>query len=342
MTTDHGHGGTMRAVVQDRYGGPDVLRIATVDRPRIGDDQVLVEVHAAGVDRGVWHLMTGLPYVVRLAGYGVRRPKHPVPGLDVAGRVAAVGAAVTRFRPGDAVFGIADGSYAEYAAADEAKLALAPPSLTLAQAAAAPVSGITALQALTDVGRLRVGQRVLVLGASGGVGSHAVQLAVALGAEVTGVCSAAKAGMVRALGAARVIDYATDDPFDGTARHDLIIDAGGRNGIARLRRALTPRGTLVIVGGEGGGRVTGGAGRQLRALMLSPLVRQRLTTFVSAEHHTFIDRLAAHISSGAVVPVVDRRFGLEEVPDAMRRLEAGDTSGKSVIVVRDDEAPPAG
>ena len=228
--------------------------------------QVLVEVHAAGVDRGVAHLVTGTPYLIRLAGCGITKPKHPVPGADVAGRVVAVGDEVTRFRPGDEVFGIATGTCAEYAAADEHKLVHKPANITFEQAGVAAISGGTALQALTDVGRLEAGQRVLVVGASDGVGSYAVQLAKAFGGVVIGVASAAKVDMVRSIGADDVIDYTAQDYLDGTTRHDLIIDIGGPNSIPRLRRALTATGTLVLTGGEGGGRWTGGfLERRLRA-----------------------------------------------------------------------------
>ena len=314
---------TMRAMVQDRYGTAEVLELRTIDRPQITSTQVLIEVHAAGVDRGVAHLVTGTPYLIRLAGYGITKPKHPIPGADVAGRVVAVGDEVTRFRPGDEVLGIANGAYAEYAAADEHKLVHKPANITFQQAGVAAISGVTALQALTDVGRLEAGQRVLVVGASGGVGTYAVQLAKALGGVVTGVASTAKIDMVRSIGADDVIDYSTQDFLDGTTRYDLIIDIGGRNSIRRLRRALTPTGTLVLTGGEGGGRWTGGfLERQLRALVLSLVVGQRLKGFINKEHHTILERLADHLASGAVVPVIDRTVDLEHVPDAIRDLAA--------------------
>ena len=325
---------TMRAIVQYRYGSTEVLERAPVKRPGLGADEVLIEVAAAGLDRGVVHLMTGLPYLVRLAGYGFTKPKNPVLGSDVAGRVVAVGESVTRFTPGDEVFGIANGSYAEYASASETKLAHKPSSVTFEQAAVSAVSGITALQALTDVGRLEPGQRVLIIGASGGVGTFAVQLAKVLGGQVTAVAGTRNIEMVRSIGADRVIDYTREDFVDGSDRFDLILDIGGRNSLSRLRSVLTPAGVLVIVGGEGGNRLTGGVGRQLRAMMLSPFGKQRLTAFISTAQSSFIERLARYLESGAVVPVIGRRFDLEEAPEAIRQMDAGRISGKTVIAVR--------
>ncbi|MGI9644742.1 MAG: NAD(P)-dependent alcohol dehydrogenase [Ilumatobacteraceae bacterium] len=325
---------TMQAIVQDEYGSADVLRSEPIGRPTIDADQVLVEVHAAGIDRGVWHLVTGQPYLVRVAGYGLSKPKQRTPGLDVAGRVVAVGADVSRFAVGDEVFGIADGSFAEYAAADEDKLVHKPGNVSFEAAGAAAVSGITALQALTDVGGVEAGQHVLIVGASGGVGSFAVQLAKALGAHVTGVAGTQNLDLVRSLGADHVVDHRTEDFAATDRRYDLILDIGGRNSVRRLRSVLTPNGTLVIVGGEGGNKLTGGIGRQLRAVLLSPFVKQRLTMFISKEHHSFMDRLARYLASGEVVPSIGRRFELDEVPDAVREMEAGRLSGKSVIVVR--------
>ena len=333
-TTTNDRPATMRAVVQHAYGSVDDLELEIVDRPTIAADEVLIEVHAAGVDRGVWHLMTGTPYLIRIAGFGLTKPKQPIQGMDVAGRVVDLGADVTRFSLGDDVFGIASGSFAEYAVAKADKLALKPSTATFDQAAASAISGITALQALTDVGELEAGQDVLVIGASGGVGTFAVQLAKALGAHVTGVASTAKVDLVRSLGADHVIDYTVADPTDGSRRYDLIIDVGGRTPVRRLRRALTSRGTLVIVGGENGGRWTGGIGRQLRAMLLSPFTGQRLTTFISKEARSSIERLAAFIETGDVVPAVGQRFALENTADAIRGMEAGNTRGKSVIVVR--------
>ena len=324
----------MRAIVQREFGTTETLAVTDIERPRIESDEVLIEVYAAGVDRGVWHLMMGMPYLVRLAGFGFTKPKTPVPGLDVSGRVVAAGSAVTRFAVGDEVFGIASGAYAEYAAAKETKLAHKPAGVTFEEAAVSAISGITALQALTDVADVTAGQRVLVIGASGGVGTYALQLAKALGAEVTGVASGRKLELVRSLGADHVIDYTTTDYLDGRVTYDVIVDTGGLNPMRRLRRALTPTGTLVIVGGEGGNRITGGIGRQLRAVLLSPFTRQRLTMFISAEHYSHIERLARFMESGDVTPAVGARYGLDQVGEAIEDLHAGRASGKSVVVVR--------
>src|SRR5690242_12506831 len=256
---------TMRAIVQHRYGtGPEeVLKLDRIATPVIAANEVLVRVRAAGVDRGTWHLMAGQPYLMRLLGFGLRGPKDPVPGLDVAGTVVATGADVTRFRAGDEVFGIARGSFAEYAAARAGKLAHKPAGLSFEQAAAVAVSGLAALQGLR-AGRIHAGQKVLVIGASGGVGSYAVQLAKAFGAEVTGVCSTGKTDLVRSIGADHVIDYTRGDFADGRRHYDLILDIGGNSRLARLSPALPPTGTLVIAGGDG--KWTG-ISRQLRALM---------------------------------------------------------------------------
>jgi NADPH:quinone reductase-like Zn-dependent oxidoreductase len=334
VATTAEHTGTMRAVVQHAYGSAETLQLDDIARPTVAADEVLIEVHAAGVDRGVWHLMTGMPYLVRVMGYGLRRPAQPVPGADVAGRVVEVGADVERFTVGDEVFGIGDGSFAQLAVAKEHKLARKPASLTWEQAAVASISGITALQALTDVGKVEAGQRVLVIGASGGVGSYAVQIAKALGARVTGVASTAKLGLVRDLGADDVIDYTAGDYLDGSRRFDLIVDTGGRNPLRRLRRALTETGTLVIVGGEGGDRLTGGMARQIGATLWSPFVSQRLTMFISAEDHAHIDRLAELIERGEVTPAVGARYSLDDAPVAIADLAAGRAQAKSVIVVR--------
>ena len=323
----------MKAIVQDTYGSTDVLQFRVVDRPEIADDEVLVRVHAAGVDRGVWHLMTGLPYPIRLAGYGVRAPKNGVPGMDVAGQVEAVGKDVTRFQPGDEVFGIGKGAFAEYARAPENKLAPKPANLTFEQAAVVAISGLTALQGLRDHGRVQPGQKVLIIGASGGVGTYAVQLAKAFGAQVTGVCSTTKVDMVRSLGADHVIDYTRDDFADRGQRYDLILDIGGNSSLARLRRVLTPRGKLVIVGGETGGRWLGGTDRQIRALLLSPFVSQKMGTFISRENHEDMLVLKELIEAGKVTPAIDRTYPLTEAPQAIEYLQQGHARGKVLITV---------
>lgn len=333
MTETGAAASTMRAIVQDRYGAADVFVLAQVARPEIADNEVLVRVQAAGLDRGTWHMMAGRPYLLRLLGFGFRRPKNRVPGLDVAGTVIAVGSSVTRFSPGEEVFGISRGSFAEYAAVREDKLARKPANLTFDQAAVVPISAGTALQALTDVGGVEQGQRVLIIGASGGVGSYAVQLAKAFGAEVTGVCSTAKLDLVRSLGADHVVDYTRQDFAGGTSRYDLVLDIGGNSTLSRLRSALTPTGTLVIVGGEEGGRWTGGFGRSLRAPLLSLFVPQRLTMLASKERAGDLERLSPLIEAGKVVPSIDRTYPLDRVAEAMRHLEAGEVRGKVAITI---------
>ena len=325
---------TMQAIVQDEYGEADeVLRLEEIDKPEIGDDEVLVRVHAAGVDRGAWHLMTGLPYPVRIAGYGLRVPKNGVRGLDLAGCVEALGKDVTTLEPGDEVFGIGDGSFAEYARAREDKLAPKPESLSFEQAAAVPVSALTALQGLRDHGRVERGQKVLVIGASGGVGTFAVQIAKAFGAEVTGVCGTTKVDLVRSIGADHVFDYTRDDIADGGQLY-VILDTGGNRSLSALRRALTPRGTLVIVGAETGGRWHGGTDRQLWALMLSPFVGQKSGTFIASENNEDLMALTELIESGQVTPAIDRTYPLSEAPAAIRYMAEGRARGKVVITSR--------
>lgn len=323
----------MKAIVQGTYGSADVLEFRDIDKPEIADDEVLVRVYAAGVDRGVWHQMTGLPYPIRLAGYGLRAPKTQTPGMDVAGVVEAVGKDVTKFQPGDEVFGIGAGSFAEYARANQDKLLPKPANLTFEQAAAVAVSGLTALQGLRDQGRVEPGQQVLIIGASGGVGTFAVQLAKAFGAEVTGVCSTTKVDLVRSLGADHVIDYTRDDFADGRQRYDVILDIGGNASLSRLRRALAPKGILVIAGGETDGRWLGGSDRQIRALMLSPFVGQKLGTFISSQNHQDLIVLKELIEAGKVTPAIDRAYPLSEVPMAIRYVEEGRARGKVVITV---------
>jgi NADPH:quinone reductase-like Zn-dependent oxidoreductase len=323
----------MKAIIHETYGSTDVLHLKDIDRPEIAGDEVLVRVRAAGVDRGTWHVMTGLPYPIRLAGYGLRAPKNPVLGMDLAGVVEAVGSGVSRFGPGDEVFGLGKGSYAEYAAAVERKLAPKPANLNFEQAAVIAASGLPALQGLRDHGKLRSGQSVLITGASGGVGTYAVQLAKAFGAQVSAVCSTAKMDMVRSIGADRVIDYTQEDFARDERRYDVILDLGGNASLSRLRRALAPKGTLVIGGGETGGRWLGGTDRQIRAILLSRFVGQKLGTFISRENHEDMIVLKELIEAGKVTPVVDRSYPLREVPEAIRYLEQGNARGKVVIAV---------
>jgi NADPH:quinone reductase-like Zn-dependent oxidoreductase len=323
----------VKAIVQDWFGPADGLELRDVETPEIGASEVLVRVHAAGVDRGVWHVMTGLPFPLRLAGYGFRAPKHGVPGTDLAGVVTAVGADVTRFAPGDEVFGTGVGTYAEYARAREDQLAAKPTSLSFEHAAALPVSGVTALQALRDRGAVQPGQHVLVIGASGGVGTFAVQLAKAFGAQVTGVSSTTKVDLVRSLGADHVVDYSRDDFAATGTRYDLILDIGGNTSLSRLRRALTPKGTLVIVGGETSGKWLGGTDRQVRAMVLSMFVSQKLGTFIAAVKHEDLLVLAQLAEAGQLTPAVDRTFALAEAPKAIRHVEEGHARGKVVVTI---------
>jgi NADPH:quinone reductase-like Zn-dependent oxidoreductase len=322
----------VRAIVQDRYGSADVLQLQEVAEPAIGDDEVLLRVRAASVHVGDWHVMTGQPYLMRVLGFGLRGPKARVRGMDAAGTVEAVGKNVTRFRPGDEVFGTCGGAFAEQAVAREATLAPKPANLTFEQAAAVPTSACVALRALR-VGGIAPGQRVLVIGASGGVGLFAVQIAKALGAEVTAVASAGKAELVRSVGADSVLDYARDEYAGRGDRYDLILDMAGTRSLSQLRRALTPRGTLVPVGGETGGRWIGGVGRSLRALALSPFVSQTLRPIVALANAADLRFLAELIEAGKLRPVVDRTYPLGGVPDAIRRLHGGAARGKLVIAV---------
>jgi NADPH:quinone reductase-like Zn-dependent oxidoreductase len=329
----------MKAIVQDAYGPTDALELRDIDPPRIAEDDdkaatdVIVRVHASGLERGVWHVMTGLPYPVRLAGYGLRAPKTPVPGRELAGVVEAVGSAVTRFKVGDEVFGLGQGAFAEVARAREDLLALKPASLTFVQAAAVGISAMTALQAVRDHGRVAAGQHVLVIGASGGVGTFAVQLAKAFGAEVTGVCSGTKVDLVRELGADHVVDYSREDVTAGDQRYDLVLDTGGNTPLSRLRRVLTPQGTLVIVGGETGGRWLGGADRQVRAMIVSPFVSQQLRSFICRENHEDLLVLSELVEAGKVTPVIDRTYALSETSKAIDYLTEGHARGKVVVTV---------
>jgi NADPH:quinone reductase-like Zn-dependent oxidoreductase len=320
-------------MTQDVYGSADVLALDDIDMPVVGDDEVLIRVHAAGVGPEVWHLMTGLPYLIRVSGTGLRKPKARVVGRDVAGTVEAVGPEVTQFQPGDEVFGTCDGAFAEYACTRADRVAPKPANLTFEQAASVPVSGCTALHAVRDAGGIKAGETVLVIGASGGVGTFAVQLAKAFGAHVTGVCSTAKADLVRSIGADHVIDYTREDFADGAQRYDLIVDTAGRRSLSHLRRALAPRGTLVLVGGEGGGRWTGGFERSLRALIVSPFGRQTLRALISSEPQEDLLVLTDLIEAGKVTPVVTRTYPLNEASQALGDADEGHGRGKAVITV---------
>jgi NADPH:quinone reductase-like Zn-dependent oxidoreductase len=345
MTTDqhnrtaeatHGPAGvkTMKAIVQDKYGeADDVLRLEEIVKPEIGEDELLVRVHAAGLHIGDWHVMTGLPYMLRIVGFGLRVPKARVRGMDVAGSVEAVGRNVTRFQLGDEVFGIGDGSFAEYVCAREDKLAPKPAKLDFQQSAAVPTSAFGALQGLRGKGGIQPGQQVLIIGASGGVGMFAVQMARSFGAEVTGVCSTRKLDMVRSIGADHVIDYTQEDFTRSGQRYDLMLDMGGHRSLSDLRRALRPKGTLVIVGGEGGGRFLGGTDRWIRALVLSPFVSQRLGPLASTENKEDLMTAKELIDAGELTPVIDRTYPLSEVPAAFRYMEEGHGRGKVVITV---------
>ena len=323
----------MKAIVQDRYGSADVLELAAVDQPAPEDDELLVRVHAAGVDAGAWHLMTGLPYLIRLAGYGLRKPRQRIRGRELAGRVEAVGRDVTRFRPGDEVYGIGEGAFAEFARVPQKRAAPKPVNLGFEQAAAVPISAITALQGLRDKGRLQPGQRVMVIGAAGGVGSFAVQLAKAFGAHVTGVVSTTKTDLARSIGADEVVDYTREDATDGRRRYDLVLDTAGNRPLSSLRRALTPRGTLVIIGGEAEGRWLGGTERLLRAGLLSPFVGQRLLGFVAGEGADDLRALTDLIEAGKVAPVIDRIYPLDQAPEALRYWAEGHARGKVVVTI---------
>jgi NADPH:quinone reductase-like Zn-dependent oxidoreductase len=325
----------MKAIVQDRYGEADVLRLEDIDTPRAGSGQVLLSVQAASLFAGDWHYMAGMPLAFRPAS-GLTKPKIRVRGRDVAGRVEAVGPGVTQFQVGEAAYGICDGAFAEYATAGVDKLAPKPATLTFEEAATVPITGTTALQAVRNHGNVQAGQSVLVIGAAGGVGSFAVQIAKASGAIVTGVCSTAQIDAVRSIGADAVIDYTREDFAESDARYDLILDTGGNRKLSAMRRALAPRGTLVIVGGEGGkGKILGGFGRgTFRAPMLSLFTGQKMKGFVTKENAADLVILKDFIEAGKVTPLIDRSFSLGDVPDAMRYLVEGRSRrGKIVITI---------
>jgi NADPH:quinone reductase-like Zn-dependent oxidoreductase len=325
----------MKAIAQNRYGDADVLTLRDIDPPKPGAGEVLVQVKAAGADPGVWHTMTGVPYLMRVIGFGFRRPKVPVRGLALAGIVQSAGPGVTRFTQGDEVFGTCrSGSFAEYATAREDRLAPKPQKLTFEQAAALPVSAVTALQAVRDQAGVKAGQRVLITGAGGGIGTFAVQLAKARGAHVTAVCGPAKADLVRSIGADEVIDYTREEIDAGGARYDVIIDTAGSRPLAVLRRALAPRGTLVLAGGDRYDRpVVTGMSRQLRATILSMFTGQRLSALLAKENAADLETLAQLAEDGAITPVIDRTYPLADAAEAIRQIAGGHATGKGVVTV---------
>jgi NADPH:quinone reductase-like Zn-dependent oxidoreductase len=321
----------MKAIVQDAYGSAEALQLEDIDRPAPGDGEVLVRVGAASLFIGDWHVMTGLPYVFRLVN-GFGKPKVRVRGQDLAGTVETVGAGVTEFATGDEIFGTCNGSFAEYATARQDKIAPKPSNLTFEQAAAVPITGTTALQAVRR-GGVRAEQKALVIGAAGGVGSFIVQIAKASGARVTGVCSTAQVDLVRSIGADEVIDYTRQDFTETGERYDVILETAGRHPVPQLRRALAPKGTLVIVGSEGGGKWFGGISRQMRAQLISPFVGQKMGTFVAKQNGEDLLTLKELIEAGKVTPVIGATFPLESVSDAVQHMEQGHARGKIVITI---------
>jgi len=320
----------MKAIIQDGYGPAERLRLGEIDKPGIGDGEVLIRVRAAAVSPGDWAITNGLPYIARPV-YGLPRPRTAVRGTDVAGVVEAVGTSVTRFAPGDAVFGWARGSFAEYAVGSEDTLTMKPARLTFEQAAALPESGQVALQALRDHGRVRPGHRVLINGASGGIGSLAVQIAKSLGAEVTGVTSTGNVELVRSLGADHVIDYTREDFTRSGERYDVILDNVANHSLSRLRGAVTPRGTLVPNGGSFQKRWIAGGGRVVHARLLSPFVKQALRPFLFSRRHEDLEALRDLVEAGTLTPVIDRVYPLSETPQAVRHVGTGHTRGKVAI-----------
>jgi NADPH:quinone reductase-like Zn-dependent oxidoreductase len=321
----------MKAIVQDEYGSADALRFEDVEAPVAGQGEVLLRVRAASAFIGDWHVMTGTPYAIRLVS-GLRSPKQRVRGQDVAGTVEALGEDVTGFLVGDEVFGVGVGTFAEYATARTDRLAPKPTNLSFEEAATVPTTGCTALQGLRDVGHVRSGQTVLVIGAAGGVGSFAVQIAKAFGAHVTGVSSTSKVELVRSIGADEVIDYTREDIVDGKRRFDVIFDTAGNREASYLRGALTPKGTLVLAGGEGGGRWLG-MGRVMRAKAVSPFVGQKMTNYLARPKADDLHVLKDLIEAGKLKPLIGATYPLSDVPDAMRELGMGHGRGKVVITV---------
>ena len=323
----------MKAIVQDRFGPPDVLQLADTDLPEAGADDVLVRVHAAALNPADWHILRGDPPVARLMGVGLTKPKARVAGVDAAGVVEAVGANVRRVRNGDEVLGFCRGAFAEYACAAADMVVPKPASLTFEQAAAVPIAATTALRGIRDVGEVNAGQRVLVNGAGGGVGTYAVQIAAALGAEVTGVCSTRNAGLVRSIGAAHVVDYTTEDFTDGRAQYNMILDNVSSLPLTRLRGALTPKGTLVLNGGGSPGHVFGPVAGILRAVVANAFVSQRLRPLPSRQNREELLAVTGLIEDGKLTPVVDRTYPLADTVEGLRHVEQGHARGKVVVTV---------
>jgi NADPH:quinone reductase-like Zn-dependent oxidoreductase len=324
----------MKAILQERFGPPEVLRLVDTGKPEPGPDDVLVRVHAAAINPADWHILRGDPYVARLMGIGLTKPKQPVAGTDAAGVVEAVGTNVHGLRPGDEVFGFVSGAFAEYACAAEAKVVPKPASLTFEQAAALPIAATTALRGIRDVGEVQAGQRVLVNGAGGGVGGFAVQIAAALGAEVTGVCSTGNVELVRSLGAAHVVDYTAEDFTVGSIRYDVILDNVSSLPLKRLRGVLTPKGVLVLNGGGSPGHVFGPIGVLLKAILLNMFVGQRLRPLPSKEKREELLDVIALVEDGKLTPVIDRTYTLVETAEGVRHVEQGHARGKAVVIVR--------
>ena len=321
----------IKAIVQDRYGSPDVLRLKDIDKPVPEDNEVLVRVRAAAVNIGNWHVLRGIPYAMRPA-VGLFKPKHEIPGLDLAGQVDAVGGSVKQFQPGDEVFGWCNGAFAEYACAEENNLLAKPSNLTLEQAAAVGDSAFTALDAVRDQGMVQPGQRVVINGASGGVGTFAVQIAKSFGADVTGVCSTKNVEMVRSIGANRVIDYTKEDFAQADQRYDVMLDLVGNRSLSDCMGTLSRQGTYVLVGVSDMDRWFGLA-RQIKALSLSPFVRQRVRVFIVRHNRADLAVLKELVEAGKVTPVIDRHYPLRDVPEALRYQGEGHSRGKIVITV---------
>lgn len=325
----------MKAAVYSSYGPPDVVQITDVAKPIPNDNELLIKVHAASVNPYDWHFMRGEPYFFRLR-LGLRKPKIQFFGADVAGRVETVGRNVTQFKPGDAVFGMATGAFAEFVCVAPSKLAAKPDAMTFEQAASVPIAGLTALQGPRDKGQIQPGQRVLINGAAGGVGTFAVQIAKSFGAEVTGVCSTRNVELLRSIGADHVVDYTRENFTNAAQRYNLILDCIGNHSLSACRRALTPTGTYLIVGGRTGRWMTAFAARLIKAQILSRFVSHRLL-FVSAKPvQQDLATLGQLIVDGKIRPVLDRRYPLQQLPEAIRYLEEGHARGKVVITVAED------